>query len=278
MFKQRVITSLILIPLAIGGLFCLDSFWFTVVLAVIGGLTVWEWTNMMHIKSSPLRVIIGTMFTAAVIGAAAYLSPIQKGMVNHLILSISIGWWVAVIGMVLTYPKSGMIWKQARLLKTLFILFILLPFIVGMVELQAMSPWWVMYVLCLVWVSDTGAYLVGKQWGKHKLAPKVSPGKTWQGFGGAIFFSCLLPIGVLIFKPEFIPVATWHFFLISMITVIVSVFGDLAESMFKREAGVKDSSQLIPGHGGVFDRIDSLTAAVPIFFMFLQFAAHGFNA
>ncbi|SES71475.1 phosphatidate cytidylyltransferase [Thorsellia anophelis] len=278
MFKQRVITSLILIPLAIGGLFYLDSFWFTAVLAVVGGLTAWEWTNMMHIKSSAMRMLLGAIFTCVVIACAAIFTPIQTAMVNHLILSISIGWWVAVIGLVLTYPKSSMIWKQTHFLKSLFILFILLPFIVGMVELKAMSPWWVMYVLCLVWISDTGAYLVGKKWGKHKLAPKVSPGKTWQGFGGALFFSCLLPVGVLLFKPEFIPVTTLQFFIISVITVIVSVFGDLAESMFKREAGVKDSSQLIPGHGGVFDRIDSLTAAVPIFFMLLQFAINGFNA
>lgn len=270
MFKQRLITSLILIPLAIIALFYSSTFIFTVILAAVGGLTVWEWTNMMQIKNQTARIACGVIFTLIVILAIWLLNPVQQGLVNHMILSISVGWWVAAIGLVLTYPKSAISWKQTRFLKSLFILFILLPFIVGMVELREISPWWVMYALLLVWVSDTGAYLVGKKWGKHKLAPKVSPGKTWQGLAGALCLSALLPIGLLIARPELFKIHPVLFLGISMLTVVVSVFGDLAESMFKRESGVKDSSQLIPGHGGVFDRIDSLTAAIPIFFILLQ--------
>ncbi|MFC0180069.1 phosphatidate cytidylyltransferase [Thorsellia kenyensis] len=271
MFKQRLISSLILIPIAILSLFYFKEIWFTAMLAMIGGLAVWEWSRMMKLDDPRLRIFLGGLFTASVILIAVVLNPTQKALVNHMILSISVGWWIAAIGLVLTYPKSSMVWEHGYLLKVLFIFFILLPFIVAMVELRDKSPWWVLYVLVLVWTSDTGAYLVGKKWGKHKMAPKVSPGKTWQGFAGAIVLSSLLPISVSVLYPQFIEIKPIIFVLISLITVIVSVFGDLAESMFKRNGGIKDSSNLIPGHGGVLDRIDSLTAAVPIFFVLFQY-------
>ena len=115
----------------------------------------------------------------------------------------------------------------------------------------------------LVWGADSGAYMFGKLFGKHKLAPKVSPGKTWQGFIGGLFTAAIISWGYGVWAN--LEVAPSILLVCSIFAALASVLGDLTESMFKREAGIKDSGHLIPGHGGILDRIDSLTAAVPVF-------------
>ena len=122
---------------------------------------------------------------------------------------------------------------------------------------------WLLYIMILVWGADSGAYMFGKLFGKHKLAPKVSPGKTWQGFIGGLFTAGIISWGYSAWAN--LDVSPSTLLLCSVIAALASVLGDLTESMFKREAGIKDSGHLIPGHGGILDRIDSLTAAVPVF-------------
>ncbi|SAJ28290.1 CDP-diglyceride synthase [Enterobacter cloacae] len=117
--------------------------------------------------------------------------------------------------------------------------------------------------MILVWGADSGAYMFGKLFGKHKLAPKVSPGKTWQGFIGGLFTAAIISWGYGVWAN--LEVAPSTLLVCSIFAALASVLGDLTESMFKREAGIKDSGHLIPGHGGILDRIDSLTAAVPVF-------------
>ena len=125
-----------------------------------------------------------------------------------------------------------------------------------------------------VWVADIGAYFSGKRFGKRKLAPQVSPGKSWEGLIGGLLLSLLLTVVVGLYRD-------WSFsqFLLALpaaaLVVLISVVGDLTESMFKRQSGIKDSSNLLPGHGGVLDRIDSLTAAVPVFATLLWLAGWG---
>ncbi|HDL3847232.1 TPA: phosphatidate cytidylyltransferase, partial [Mannheimia haemolytica] len=131
-----------------------------------------------------------------------------------------------------------------------------------------------LYVCLLVWGADSGAYFAGRAFGKRKLAPKVSPGKSWEGVIGGVLTSSLIAFTFLQLTPANVfgkALATTPFILVSVGMVAISVLGDLAESMFKRQAGIKDSSQLIPGHGGILDRIDSLTAAVPFFATFFFF-------
>lgn len=125
------------------------------------------------------------------------------------------------------------------------------------------GAWWLLYVMFLVWGADSGAYMFGKLFGKNKLAPKVSPGKTWEGFIGGLITSALISWGFGLYAP--LAVVPTTLLVCSIVAALVSVLGDLTESMFKREAGIKDSGHLIPGHGGILDRIDSLTAAVPVF-------------
>lgn len=122
---------------------------------------------------------------------------------------------------------------------------------------------WLLYVMILVWGADSGAYMFGKLFGKHKLAPKVSPGKTWQGFIGGLVTAAVISWGYGMWAN--LNVAPVILLICSVVAALASVLGDLTESMFKREAGIKDSGHLIPGHGGILDRIDSLTAAVPVF-------------
>lgn len=128
--------------------------------------------------------------------------------------------------------------------------------------------------MALVWVADIGAYFSGKRFGKRKLAPHVSPGKSWEGLIGGLLLSLLLTVVVGLYRD-------WSFgeFLLALpaaaLVVLISVVGDLTESMFKRQSGIKDSSNLLPGHGGVLDRIDSLTAAVPVFAVLLWLAGWG---
>ena len=130
-----------------------------------------------------------------------------------------------------------------------------------------------LYAFVLVWAADSGAYFAGRAFGKHKLAPKVSPGKTWEGVVGGLCTAAILAfIFMYFFEATLLGQRSVSgFVLLSVATVAISVLGDLTESMFKRESGIKDSSQLIPGHGGVLDRIDSLTAAVPFFAYFYFF-------
>jgi len=121
-----------------------------------------------------------------------------------------------------------------------------------------------LYLLSLVWVADIGAYFIGKRFGRHKLAPSISPGKTREGLLGGLVSSLLWMIVVYQASAGW-GIALLPFLLIGVLTALASVFGDLFESVLKREAGVKDSSKLLPGHGGVLDRIDGVLAATPVF-------------
>jgi phosphatidate cytidylyltransferase len=125
-------------------------------------------------------------------------------------------------------------------------------------------------LLVLIWTADTAAYFVGKRWGHHKLADKVSPGKTWEGVAGGLFSSLIIVTGYTLWA-DFPMVRTLEVIGVSLVTVIASILGDLLESAFKRQMGLKDSSQILPGHGGMLDRIDSLTAAAPVFVTGLHF-------
>jgi phosphatidate cytidylyltransferase len=150
---------------------------------------------------------------------------------------------------------------------------VLLPTWVAVLELRLIGPGLVLFAMGLVWAADSAAYFAGHRFGRHKLAPRVSPGKTWEGVAGALFAVALLAAVVAMVSPNpllagrrvpaaiLVPVAC--------VVVVVSVVGDLFESHMKRLAGVKDSSHLIPGHGGVLDRIDSQTAALPLFHLFV---------
>lgn len=183
----------------------------------------------------------------------------------------SLAWWLVALVLVLSYPSSAAAWRHSKILRLIFGVLTIIPFFWGMLALRVWhydvnhysGALWLLYVMILVWGADSGAYMFGKLFGKHKLAPKVSPGKTWQGFLGGLLTAGIISWGYGAWAN--LDVTSSTLFICSVVAALASVLGDLTESMFKREAGIKDSGHLIPGHGGILDRIDSLTAAVPVF-------------
>ncbi|MDF2155536.1 phosphatidate cytidylyltransferase [Vibrio sp. CAU 1672] len=272
--KQRIITALILAPLVILGIFHLPLMGFIIALTAITLLGFWEWTQFTESRSRVTALIPAVVVTGL---SFLFISPDAQSLNNlssshYLILTIGLVWWLIASGLAITYPKSTPLWQSNHLLRHLFGFLTLIPFMWSVILLRAaeiqVDPYHgaklVLYVCSLVWAADSGAYFAGKSLGKRKMAPQVSPNKTIEGLFGGI-------IAALIISWLF---ADWfditfsspmHMMFITLCTVVISVLGDLVESMFKRVSGIKDSSNMIPGHGGILDRIDSLTAAFPVF-------------
>jgi phosphatidate cytidylyltransferase len=279
--QQRIITALILAPLTIAGIFFLPLKFFMLFGAAIYLLSSKEWAGFVSKTPSGLTLFIFGL----VLGGTLLLIPAEQiwnaGKVNGYIiyaLFAAVLWWCLSLLMVISYPKSAKLWHKTKLIKSVFGLLTLVPLFWAMVVLRSVNiehdfyfgAELLMYVCCLVWAADIGAYFCGKKFGKRKLAAKVSPGKTIEGFLGGIMSAMLVAmLGSAFFV---IPTDQMAIFLVgSLVTIMVSTLGDLSESLFKREAGVKDSSNLLPGHGGILDRIDSLTAAVPVFTLIYLF-------
>ena len=273
--KQRIITALIIAPLAIAGIFLLPLKFFMLFSAAIFLLASKEWGGFVSQKKSSLVL---TLF-ALLLGVTIFILPVEQlwvdGAVNPFVsycLSFAAAWWCLSLVMVISYPKTAAIWTNSYIIKSLMGLSTLLPFFWGMLLLRSVNierdfyfgAQLLMFVFALVWAADTGAYFCGKKFGKHKLAANVSPGKTIEGFIGGQISAILVAFAGSIFFA--IPAEKMFvFFIAAFVTTCVSALGDLNESIFKREAGLKDSGNLLPGHGGILDRIDSLTAAVPVF-------------
>ena len=258
MLKQRIITALILLPIALGGFFLLDGAWFALFIGAVVTLGAWEWARLAGLAAQPQRVAY-----AAVVAALLYGAWLLPALAPWL-LGAAVLWWLAATLLVLSYPQSSRYWGGLPG-KLLIGLLILLPAWQGLVQLKQwpQANALIIAVMVLVWGADIGAYFAGKTFGKRKLAPRVSPGKSWEGFYGGLVASLLITLVVGLQQG-------WQVngLLLALggaaLVVAVSVIGDLTESMFKRQSGIKDSSNLLPGHGGVLDRIDSLTAAVPL--------------
>lgn len=258
MLKQRIITALILLPLVLGAIFYLDTAWFALVMALPVIVATWEWTNIIGVESPEKRMA----YTLLVISGLW----LEYWLQLDAILMISVVWWILAAVLVKRYPNNTRVWSNGRA-QGLIGLAIILPTWWSLVVLhrQDNGALWMLYAFLLVWGADTGAYFAGRQFGKHKLAPTVSPGKTIEGLLGGMATTGVIAVLVATLTNVLTHVGVLAFLVVSLIAVIGSVFGDLAESMFKRHRGIKDSGQVLPGHGGVLDRIDSITAAMPLF-------------
>jgi phosphatidate cytidylyltransferase len=286
LLKYRLLTTLILIPLVLAALFLLPPAEFGLVVITVSTLAAWEWGQFAGLHSQAKRIALAVLCAAGLLAlqySLADLSHLIKKPLIIYLLWAGMLWWVAAIILVITYPASAAIWKSSIILRVLFGFLTIVPFYCGMMVLRTQGyehnayhgAWWLLYVMLLVWAADSGAYIFGRTLGKHKMAPKVSPGKTLEGLAGGVLTAAL--ISWLFSKYAPVPVMPANLLLISVVVVMASVFGDLTESMFKRESGIKDSSQLIPGHGGVMDRIDSMTAAVPVFAGLVMLVSSGFG-
>lgn len=261
MLKQRIITALILAPLALWGILALSPEAFRLALAVIAAMAGWEWARLVGLQRAAARL----GYVAALLASIAALEVLlrQQRDISPL-LYVAVLWWGVALLMVVRYPGGSGLWRKHSLARALAGPVVIVPMWLALGLIHAgVGPAYVLVLMLLVWGADTGAYFAGRRWGRRKLAPRVSPGKSWEGVAGAL----LMTVGVA-------GGAAWllapvrgavPFVLLALVTVAFSIVGDLQESMFKRIVDLKDSGGLLPGHGGVLDRIDSLTAAAPIF-------------
>jgi phosphatidate cytidylyltransferase len=265
--KQRVITAIILAVVVLTAIFALPTAWFAGFVAVVLAAALWEWSNLAAMTSTTGRVLYCALGIALIgvmaWGTAVASSPHERAITQ--ILTLAAVWWALAIALVVTYPASSGTW-QTMWQRGFMGILTLLPAWLAFVYLhaQASGQWLLLFVVALVAAADIGAYFAGTKFGHRKLAPSVSPGKSWEGLLGGLVssFALVLIVWSLVWRERFDLVELLG---VAAITVVVSVFGDLFESMLKRQRGVKDSSNLLPGHGGVMDRLDSLSAALPVF-------------
>lgn len=263
MLLKRVITALVLLPPV------LATLWFgsTLLVGVVFGAAVLiaahEWAALAGVRR-------GTGATAAFVALAAGLIALvvwqRDGALPWALMVGTVAWWLLMLVWIVRFPTGFDDTHPPRWLKAGAGLLVV-PATIGAVTVLHGSPdgaWRLLFAFVLVWAADIGAYFTGQAFGKHKLAPTVSPGKTWEGLFGGLAWALVVAwvAGVWLFKLQ--GAAAWlPFLLLSAAVVLLSIVGDLGESLIKRQAGVKDSGTLLPGHGGMLDRIDSLLAALP---------------
>jgi len=274
LLKQRIITALILAPLMIGGIFFLPIEQFAYFIGAIVTVAAWEWANLSGYSSPAFRIAYAAIIAASTFVTAYFID--SNPEISFVILTIGAIWWLIACFLVVQYPKKVALW-QAKPVRAVLGFLVLIPMWVGFMTLKSQehSALIIVYVMLLIWGADTGAYFAGKTWGKAKLAPNVSPGKSWAGFWGGLATTGLIAVIFSLCINQWLGAISIDDFvllaIITFVTAIISVMGDLVESMMKRHRGIKDSSQLLPGHGGVLDRIDSMAAAVPVFAFLIVF-------
>lgn len=258
MLKQRIITAAILIPVVVALLFFLPPPAFCLLSGCFILAAAYEWTSLMQIRFMRSRILYLLLMLCAMVLLLFFPVP--------LILMAAFLWWLLALVMVLIYPRGAAVWKNSKAIKSLMGALVLLPCWLALNYIRNGNNgiYVLLFVFILIWGADSAAYFVGKQWGKTKLAPLVSPGKSIQGALGAIVFATVITLvaGWFSHPPLTVMLAA---IALSILTVVFSILGDLFESMLKREAGLKDSGNILPGHGGLLDRIDSLTAAAPVY-------------
>lgn len=258
--QQRVITALILLPIVVWCVFfAADTSSFAAFAGAIVVVGAWEWAAMMGWQGKVAR---GSYALLVALLLVVCLLPVVRAQLPVLYM-VATGFWLVALRLVQGYPDNANLWARPWLLMPVGLV-LLLPAWLGLTSLHAVSPWWLMFLFGLVWGADTGAYFAGRAFGRRKLAPSVSPGKTIEGLLGGLAVTMLLAVAVAIYR-DLAGVRFLAFMGLALLTVLASVLGDLFESMVKRHAGIKDSGSIFPGHGGAMDRIDSLTAAAPVF-------------
>ncbi|MEQ6884393.1 phosphatidate cytidylyltransferase [Salicola sp. Rm-C-2C1-2] len=263
MLKQRVITALVLAPIVLGGVFMLPPEGFAVFTGALLAIAGWEWANLSGFVGGVQRWVFALVLIA-IMGVCKALPVVP-------LLGVMAAFWLLVTGLVVAYPRATALWEP-RPVRLAFGGLALVGAWLALNHLRGgelvlghtgNNLLLILYTLLMVWGADIGAYFAGRAFGRRKLAPAVSPGKTWAGVWGGVAVVAVLALAISCWL-DLAATVVIQLLLVSLLTALASVLGDLFESMLKRHRDIKDSSQLLPGHGGVLDRIDSLLVAIPV--------------
>jgi phosphatidate cytidylyltransferase len=264
MLKQRLLTAVVLIPLVVLAILYLPTSILQWLLAGVVVLAALEWFAIIGFCARPKMV-----FAMVVL---VFITVISFLLSANMLSLISVMVWGFLLLLISRFAHTALPIQFQKLLKQPFSALILASLVlalfwhsaVGLHQATELGPQQLLYVMVLVWLADTGGYFAGKRWGKTSLAKAISPNKTWEGVAGALVLGIIWAIiGYSLGWSVTLSLFSW--LILSVISLLISIIGDLFESLFKRCHQVKDSGNLLPGHGGMLDRIDSLIAAVPIF-------------
>jgi len=279
MLKVRVLTAAVLIPLTLAALFLLGPNGWAIVTLLVVVVAAIEWADLagypqpmwLVFAAGTLAIGVVLLFTS---GGGFRADAGWPDAVPLAVCGAATVFWLLVAP---AWLAAG--WRvESRIALAMLGWLILIATWIAVVQLQARSPWLLLALMAVVWIADTAAYFVGRALGKHKLAPSISPGKTWEGVYGGLIATAVYALVLLFFAPESgytralsaVAVAGWVVAILGL--TALSVVGDLFESLLKRQRGVKDSGKLLPGHGGVLDRIDALLAAMPAAALIARYA------
>jgi phosphatidate cytidylyltransferase len=261
MLKARVLTALVLLPLLLAAIWYLPVPWLYAVLSAAGLIVAWEWAGLMGLVAASQRAAYAALMAACL--AAGWWARAQ----GVAFAALALVWWLYAVVLIVGYPANFERTRPSRPSLGIVGIVMLVPTLLSLAALRGMDngALRLIYLFFVIFAADTGAYFAGRRFGRHKLAPSVSPAKTVEGLIGGLatvlLWSALA--GPPIFHLE--SVAGWLMLAaLSLVVALASVVGDLTESLFKRSAGVKDSGHILPGHGGMLDRVDSLLAGAPV--------------
>ncbi len=261
--KQRIITSLILAPITIALILLSPTPLFAGLLAVAWAGAMWEWTRLIGMQQHVARALVVVLTILMMLG----LWTLRDQPVWWLCITIGAAWWLVALWWMRGFSFAAAPNTRNLSIKLVAGWLVMVPSWTALVQIHDVPGFngvWALYALFVVWAADTFAYAAGKRWGRNKLAPRISPGKTREGVWGALVGSSLIAlIGGWWIGARGVPLALLVG--LGLICVVWSILGDLFESLMKRQANVKDSGALFPGHGGLLDRLDGVFAAMPMF-------------
>lgn len=269
MLKQRLITGVLLAAFVFAAILWFPEAWFQAFIALCIAIGAWEWSALAGLRNAAARGVYTALFLVAMF-ALLHVAP----ELRSLLLAAGALWWLIALLLICLYPAGTEAWHRTALLLPLGLI-VLLPGWLALVALRGLDAhvFYIVLLIGLIVAADSGAYFSGRAFGKRKLAVHVSPNKTWEGFAGGQLAACVVLWLTLLARGVELSGAQWLLAtLATLVLASASVVGDLFESMLKRVAGVKDSGTLLPGHGGVLDRLDSLSAALPVYSVLLVMA------
>jgi len=272
MLRLRIITVLCLVAVFVPALFVMPPMLFSVATIPLVLAAGWEWSRLVKITSLAARLGYLALVALTLAVAAYWLGlpdTFEDERAQQLLL-VAVAVWAVIFLWIQGYPSSAILWSTQPVLGLLGLVLLGFTWVAIVTIMNHESGQWLLLLaIVIIALADVGGFFAGKYFGKHKLAPIVSPGKTWEGFFGGLVLQAVLVGSLVWFLSDEMSLLSLS--LLVFPVGLYSVLGDLFESMIKRHSGVKDSGRLLPGHGGVLDRIDGVMAALPMFGLILPF-------